>query len=405
MAEKMLKRILHFLSGRRVVIGLVVLLSLTASIQSLVSGTKTYHEGGREYNRYNNYTMFEKSFHHLRNQQDLYQLYPEEYWDLYKYTPSFTAFFGLFAMFPDWLGLSLWNLFNAVILILAVYYLPYPDKKGKGIILLIVLIELMTAMQNEQSNPLITGLLVLAFGSLERKKYFPAAFFILFSAFIKPYGIVGMAMFLLYPGKWKMALGTALSFVLIMSFPLLFIDLPQYKFLLVRYLETLRTDQGVQLGLSLMGLLDSWFSMNIPKNVVLGSGIILFLLPMLRWKKYHQYLFRYLVLASILIWIVIFNYRAESPTYIIAITGVALWFVPAVKSPLNIALFVMAVLLTVLSPTDLFPAVLRKNYVIPFVLKALPCILIWIRIQYELLTIQSVDPEQIQPSCENGSAD
>lgn len=384
----MLKRILHFLSGRWVVIGLVVLLSFTASIQSLVSGTKTYHEGGRQYNRYNNYTMFERSFRHLQEGQDLYVLYPDEYWDLYKYTPSFAAFFGMFAVFPDWLGLSLWNLFNALILLLAIWYLPFPNHKGKGIILLILMVELMTAMQNEQSNPLITGLLVLAFGLLERKKYLPATLFIVFSAFIKPFGIVGMAMFLLYPGKWRLALGSVLSFMLILSLPLLLVSFGQYQFLLSRYVETLQLDQSVQHGMSVMGLIHSWFDVEISRKVVLFTGVALFLVPLFRWKMYKVYHFRYLLLTSILIWIVIFNYRAESPTFIIAVTGVAMWFVMANKNTLNIILFCLAIVLTILSPTDIFPAFLRNQYVVPYALKAFPCILIWFRIQYDMLMMQ-----------------
>jgi len=38
-------------------------------------------ETGIEYNKYNNYTIFEKSFYHLENNQDLYEFYLEEHWD------------------------------------------------------------------------------------------------------------------------------------------------------------------------------------------------------------------------------------------------------------------------------------------------------------------------------------
>lgn len=71
----------------------------------LFSGKKTYQEGGIEYNRYNNYTIFEKSFHHLKNNQDLYVLYPQEHFDLYKYTPTFSVFFWIFQYVSklDWI--------------------------------------------------------------------------------------------------------------------------------------------------------------------------------------------------------------------------------------------------------------------------------------------------------------
>ena len=145
-----------------------MLLALGASIQSLTSGMKTYNEGNIEYNKYNNYTIFEKSFDHLKNNQDLYVLYPNEHWDLYKYTPTFSVFFGLFSIFPDWIGLNLWNLFNTLFLVVAIYYLPRLNNTEKGLILLILSIETMTSIQNTQSNALMAGLLVLSEISVQK---------------------------------------------------------------------------------------------------------------------------------------------------------------------------------------------------------------------------------------------
>ena len=36
-------------------------------------------------------------------------------------------------MFPNWIGLSLWNLFNSLLLLFAIYYLPKLDNLQKGI--------------------------------------------------------------------------------------------------------------------------------------------------------------------------------------------------------------------------------------------------------------------------------
>ena len=44
-----------------------------------------------------------------------------------------------------------------------------------------------------------------------------------------------------------------------------------------------------------------------------------------------------------------------------------------------------AFVLVSLSPTDVFPRVLREQIVQPFVLKALPCILLWGAISWKLL--------------------
>ena len=249
MKDKLIKTI----SDKRIIIAIYILFALGASVQSLI-GTKTYHDGGIVYNRYNNYTIFEKSFEHLKNQQDLYVLYPEEHWDLYKYTPTFSVFFACFNILPDWLGLSLWNLLNALVLLFAIYYLPRLSLYQKGLILLIVLIELMTSMQNQQSNALIAGLIVLSFGLLERDKSFWATLCIVFSVFIKLFGLVGFALFLFYPKKWRSALYALFWTGLLLILPLIFVDFEQYTRLFNSYLNLLANDHDASLRIFSYGL-------------------------------------------------------------------------------------------------------------------------------------------------------
>jgi hypothetical protein len=67
---------------------------------------------------------------------------------------------------------------------------------------------------------------------------------------------------------------------------------------------------------------------------------------------------------------------------------VAIWFVTQ-KRPLQtwqIVLFVFAMALTSFSPSDLFPKFIRNEFIKPYSLKALPCVLIWFVISYQLLT-------------------
>ncbi len=81
--------------------------------------------------------------------------------------------------------------------------------------------------------------------------------------------------------------------------------------------------------------------------------------------------------------------RARYPElrYIIAFVGVALWFVavPWKRSRWDIALMIFAFILTSLSPSDLFPKFIRKTYVQPYALKALPVVLIWFKLIYEMM--------------------
>ncbi|MGD1840952.1 MAG: glycosyltransferase 87 family protein [Thermonemataceae bacterium] len=376
------------ISNRRYLIGLYIIFALVASVQSLLLGTNNvYVEGGYAYNHYNNYTIFEQSFYHLLNDQDLYILYPKEHWDLYKYTPTFSVFFGLFAIFPDWAGLTLWNLVNALILLAGIYYLPQLTNYQKGLVLVIILIELMTAMQNDQSNGLMAGLLVCAFGLLERRHYALATLCIVFSAFIKLFGVVGFALCLFYPRKGRQLLYTLLWVGVMLALPLIFVSYEQYVFLFRSYLSLLTNDHSVSYGYSVMGWLHTWFSLEINKLLIVLLGAVVFMLPFVRLKAYTQYWFRYLTAASVLIWVVIFNHKAESPTFVIAMTGVAMWFILSEKSKLNIALFAFAFLFTTLSPTDIFPRYLREHLVTPYVLKGVPCIFVWFKLMYDMLTL------------------
>jgi hypothetical protein len=226
----------------------------------------------------------------------------------------------------------------------------------------------------------------MAAALLEKDKYLWAAFCIVFSAYIKLFGIVGFALFLLYPKKLKSALCSLMWVVVLSVVPLIFISPQQYAVLIKSYLNLLAQDHAEAYGYSVMGWLNSWFGYAGNKNVIVLIGAVIFMLPFCRVKSYANSAFRALMLASVLLWVVIFNHKAESPTFVIAIAGVALWFVHGKKSALNITLFACAFIFASLSPTDIFPRFLREEFVKPYCLKAVPCIFIWGKIIYDLLT-------------------
>ena len=383
----MKEKVKSILSNKKIFIIFFTVLALTASIQSLLSGTGSPQKN-KDYNKSNNFMIFKNSFHHLVNNEDLYAAYPEEAWDIYKYTPTLSVFFGVFELLPHWTGLIIWNLINTLMLLFAVYYLPNLGKLGKGMILLIVSIDLMTSVQNGQSNGLIAGLLVFSFGLLENKKYLLAAFCIVFSAFIKPFGIVGFAMFLLYPKMWKLIFYSVLWTVLFFLLPLLFVSISQYHNLILNYLNMMGHDHSTLMGYSMMGWLNSWFHIEVDKNIVVLTGAIIFLIPLYKFSQYKNYDFRLLTLTSILIWVVIFNHMAESPTFIIAMTGIALWFIRGEKNIFNIVLFVLAFIFTSLSLTDIFPKFIREDFFRPYSIKAFPCIIIWFKIIYDMIMMK-----------------
>ena len=248
----------------------------------------------------------------------------------------------------------------------------------------LILIELIGSIQHSQSNGLMAGLIVFAFILLEKKQIALASLLIVLTIFIKLFGIVAFALFMFYPGKLK-AITYTIGWTLLLAFlPLIVISLPQLSFLYQSWLNLLQNDHSASLGLSVAGWINSWFGIE-SKNLILVSGVILFCLPFLKYKFFNDLQFRLFFLSSILIWIVIFNHKAESPTFVIAITGVSIWFSYQKVKTENVILVITALILTVLSPTDIFPRSIRNNYVVPYVLKAVPCILIWLKITLDLI--------------------
>ena len=344
--------------------------------------------------RYNNYKIFKGVYFHTINKLPLYNEYPLEYFDHNHYGPIFSLVIAPFAIFPDYIGMILWGVFNAAILVWAITQLPLKQTQITAV-LWICLHEFLTTLLGLQFNPIMTALIILSFVYIDKEKVFWAALFIVLGIFVKLYGIVGLAFFFFTKDKIKFIASLVFWSVVLFVLPML-ISSPEYIVqTYIEWFDRLIVKNNENTGLSsyqdicLMGMVrrimqDSTIS-NLP---FLLSGIVLFGLQYLRIKEYKEKGFRLMMLASVLIFTVIFSTGSESPTYIIAFVGVAIWFViqPKPITRFYIFLFVLAIILTSLSPSDLMPKFLRENYIRPFALKALPCVLIWVAIIYEMLT-------------------
>src|SRR5690606_950916 len=132
---------------------------------------------------------------------------------------------------------------------------------------------------------------------------------------------------LFYPRKWKAVL-TGLGWtVVLLLMPLLVISpealMDQYR----QWMDLLARDHAGNVGFSVMGFLKAWFSWEPGGTWITLTGIGLLLLPWLRFPAYREAHFRRLALVSVLLWVVIFNHMAESPTFVIAMAGIAIWYV------------------------------------------------------------------------------
>jgi hypothetical protein len=206
--------IIAFFSKQRTILVLYVLLATALSLSNFNKGQTKVFSGDTKYTFYNNYVIFKHSFFHLQQGKDLYVLFPETHWDLYKYSPSFSVAMAVFAYLPDWLGLLLWNLVNVLILFYGVrYFIKGPPHTI--FMLWFIFNELFTSVLNSQSNPMIAGMLVAAFTFFEKDKVHWAALLIVSTFYIKVFGILAVCSFYFTPisgdlfcgrlsGRWQL---------------------------------------------------------------------------------------------------------------------------------------------------------------------------------------------------------
>ncbi len=342
--------------------------------------------------KFNNYLIFKFTYFSLINERNFFLPQPENFQHYNLYGPTFSLLIAPFALLPNWLGLTLWVLFNSAALLWAIRKLPLTEGAKVGV-LLIAAHENLTAILNAQFNPSVTAIIVLSFVFINNKKDFWAAFLIVLGTLIKLYGIVGLAFFFFSSNKKKLILSLFFWFAVLFCLPMLFSS-PQ--FIIQSYTDwykavteknVLNADFTSYQDICLMGMVrritDNHTMANWP---YLLAGVILFATTYLRVNLYKNTAFRLLILASTLIFTVIFSTSSESPTYIIAFVGVAIWFViqPKPYNWFKIVLLVFALLLTSFSPSDIFPKFIREEYIKPYSLKALPCVLIWVALVFEL---------------------
>jgi hypothetical protein len=108
-------------------------------------------------------------------------------------------------------------------------------------------------------------------------------------------------------------------------------------------------------------------------------------------KKWFQVDFQLRLMALVLIYLMLASTGTESPTLIMAFPGVGLWFVLGEKSRGRWILFVITLLISSFSPTDLFPRFLREAYVNRYALMILPLFFVWLSLLWDLRKPLQVD--------------
>lgn len=349
---------------------------------------------------HNNFAIFRNVFWHSLQGKSLYAYYPEEYFDHNLYGPIFSAIIAPFAIIPEIPGLILWCTALAMFMYWAIRKSTFSDYQ-QVFILWFCAHELLTALFMQQFNVAIAGIMLLSYHFVRKERDVWATFFIVIGFLVKLYGIVGLAFFLFSKHKVRYVLSFMGWLIVLSCIPMLYsgfeYQITQYK----EWIECLsgknvENGDSIAQNISLLGMVHRISGLQFSDLFIIIPGMALFAIPYLRIKQYANEGFRQTILASALMFICLFSTGTESSGYIIALTGVAIWFTasPWQRDKCDIALMVFAFILTSLSPSDLFPAYIRKEWVQPYALKALPVAIIWFKLCYEIMTKDYKDTKE-----------
>jgi hypothetical protein len=345
----------------------------------------------------NNFIIFKQSFFHLQQKLNLYSIYPNEYWDHYYYSPTFAVLVAPFALIPSFVAPFAWGLFDAGVLYFAIRKLPIRAFYQNGILLLSVN-EMMNASGNLQSNGLIAGLIILSFVFLLKQKEHSATLSLLVGFFIKLYGIVGLAFFFFSKQKSKYILYLFLWTIILVLLPL---SITSPEFLLQSYkdwfaslsvksnFDLTRDMYTNMVDVSIQGMIKRVFHLPLlNKFYFIIPGLILFASQYTKIKYFNHLVYQLYILCSVMLFLIIFNTGSESPTYIIGVVPICLWFVLQRKTTLVNTVFIIAIFFSSFSYSDLFTPWLRTYIMIPYALKVVGCFLIWVVILIQIHTKQ-----------------
>jgi hypothetical protein len=252
--------------------------------------------------------------------------------------------------------------------------------------------ELLNGVQMQQFNIAIAAIILLAYYFTEKEKDFWAAFVIMLGTFVKLYGIVGLAFFLFSKHKGKLIASLAFWAVVMFVAPMI---IPSPEYIISQYhdwyvsLVEKNADNMFSHGtnISLLGLVRKISGCATYSDLwLLIPGAIAFALPYLRLRQYQNEAFRQTLLASVLMVVVLFSTGSENSGYIIAVVGVAIWFTaaPWQRGNWDVALMVYVFVCCTMAHSDLVPRFLREEYIKPYGLKALPVVIVWLKLCYEL---------------------
>jgi len=345
----------------------------------------------------NNFIIFRQSYFHLIHETNLYVEYISQYWDHYYYSPSFAVLVSPFAFLPTQLGAFAWGILDAGVLYFAIRQIPISAQK-QNFILLLSANEMMNAASNLQSNGIMAATIILSFVYILKQKEFNSTAMMILGFFIKLYSITGLAFFFFSKRKKTLIISLLLWVVVFFLIPLL---ATSPSFLVQSYkdwAEALALKSNFDMtkdmyhnmvDVTIQGMVKRVFNLpNLNKWLFIIPGLLVFGAQYLQYKYFTNHIYRLYILCSVLLFIIVFNTGTESPTYIIGVPAICLWYVLQEKTKWNNIIFIVSIFFSSFSYSDLFTPYLRNYVMVPYALKVVGCFIVWVTIAYQIFTRQ-----------------
>ncbi|HEY5220417.1 MAG TPA: glycosyltransferase family 87 protein [Gemmatimonadaceae bacterium] len=338
-----------------------------------------------------NFAIFRDAFTHLVSGQDLYAAYPATQVDVFKYSPTFALLFAPFALLPVLPGYILWALVCAGTVFAGVTrVLP---SRPAALALAIGWLAVVGDMQRAQTNALCAGLIMLGWAAMEGEHQWTAAAAIITGGFVKLFPIAALAGAIFHTRKWRFALVVLITVVVAAALPLLVIPwhalgTQYHSWRAVEARDAVPLARygvgGADVYAGIMGLLRAWFGVTWPFWPTQLVGVALLLAPLVRGPSAWTPRFRLDFLASTLVFCVLFNHQAESPSYSIAMLGAAVWFAASDRAWWRTAFMVACFVIVNIASSAVMPSTLYVGYYVKYLIKTVPLVPLWLVMQGEL---------------------
>ncbi|MBS1669054.1 MAG: DUF2029 domain-containing protein [Bacteroidetes bacterium] len=304
---------------------------------------------------YNNFLIFRGSFFHLIDHKGLYAPYPNEYVDLYLYSPVFAFLMAAFAWIPVKVGLLTWLYLSVVVLLSALQKLSL-KKEHLLFILILLIFDLGNNLQLAQANIIVLGGMIWCFYFLEEGHNLKFAILCSLLFWVKVYPAIMILMVFIYDKSLRTIAWFLLFLFLWGLLPLTLIGPHELVSVLSDWFYIL-SGSSILEQYSIMGFFRTQLKLNFPELYFVLGGMIFFAvcLYLLMIKKGNlNYEQRISIFSFVLIWVVVFNRAAESASYLLVSTGIYIWTGFHRQRNSVLVIFLLYFLLTTLLPSDIF---------------------------------------------------